>query len=224
MARRDLPPMTGVLVVAAHPDDESFGLGAVIGALGERGIPVTVLCFTHGEASTLHGVRGDLGAIRSRELTAAGAALGVRGLDLRAYPDGKLSEAPLAELTAHVRRLVDAVHPSHLLAFDPNGVTGHPDHRRASEAALAAADAVGLPLLAWAIPQRVAARLNAEFGTAFAGRSDRDLPIVLAVSRHLQRRAIACHRSQSTENPVLRRRLRLLGGQEYLMLIAPPGR
>jgi LmbE family N-acetylglucosaminyl deacetylase len=40
------------LAVIAHPDDESFGLGAVLAAFG-AGTQVRVLCFTRGEASTL---------------------------------------------------------------------------------------------------------------------------------------------------------------------------
>jgi len=216
-----LPAMTGVLAVVAHPDDESFGLGAVISELVGRGIPVTVLCFTHGEASTLHGVGGDLGVVRAHELATAGQALGVGRVDLAAYADGALSAAPLPDLIGQVQRLIDAVRPSHLLAFDPNGVTGHPDHRRASRAALAAAGAAGRPVLAWVVPQHVAERINAEFGTAFTGRPDHELTVVLDVSRRRQRRAIACHRSQSIDNPVLLRRLQLLGDREHLMLIPP---
>jgi len=117
--------MTGVLAVVAHPDDESFGLGAVISELVERGVPVTVLCFTHGEASTLHGVRGDLGKIRARELTAAGQALGVGRVELQAYADGELARTPLPDLVGHVRRLIDSLHPSHLLTFDPNPPLAH---------------------------------------------------------------------------------------------------
>jgi len=41
------------LAVIAHPDDESFGLGAVLAALSGAGAQVRVLCFTRGEASTL---------------------------------------------------------------------------------------------------------------------------------------------------------------------------
>lgn len=40
------------LAVVAHPDDESFGLGAVLGYLVHNGAEVSVLCFTRGEAST----------------------------------------------------------------------------------------------------------------------------------------------------------------------------
>ena len=38
-----LPPLRRVLVVCAHPDDESFGLGAILAALAGGGAQVTVL-------------------------------------------------------------------------------------------------------------------------------------------------------------------------------------
>lgn len=220
---RGLPDtVTGVLAVVAHPDDESFGLGAILAELIAGGVRASVLCLTHGEASTLHDGPGELFGLRSRELRAAGAELGLGRVELRSYPDGGLAGVPLDELTDHVLRLVGEDRPSHLLAFDPDGVTGHPDHRRATEAALAAARVAGLPTLAWALPEEVARRLNAELGTAFTGYDSAVLDIALTVSRERQRKAIACHRSQSTDNPVLLRRLDLLGDREYLRLLSAP--
>ena len=61
-----LPAWRSVLVVVAHPDDESFGLGAVIDTLVSHGASVTVLCLTHGEASTLHGSTADLATLREK--------------------------------------------------------------------------------------------------------------------------------------------------------------
>ena len=40
MPATGLPSWTSVLVVLAHPDDESFGLGAVVTALVEAGARV----------------------------------------------------------------------------------------------------------------------------------------------------------------------------------------
>lgn len=211
--------VTGVLAVVAHPDDESFGLGAVLTELIARRARVTVVCFTRGGASTLRGRPGELAAIRARELHAAAAALGVERLELHRYPDSGLSRVPLVELAGHVTRLIDDERPSHLLVFDPGGVTGHPDHDRATRAAVLAADMRGLPVLAWALPQAVAERLNAEFGSAFIGRAPDQLHLTLQVSRQRQWRAIDAHRSQSLDNAVLRRRLELLGGREHLRLI-----
>jgi LmbE family N-acetylglucosaminyl deacetylase len=215
-------PVTCVIAVVAHPDDESFGLGAVLAELVATGARTAVLCFSHGEASTLHGTAGELSLLRPEELRAASAVLGLSRVDLHDYPDGRLTDVALDELTGHVSRLIAEERPSHLLVFDAGGVTGHPDHDRATEAALAGARAAGLPVLAWALPVAVARRLNAELGTAFTGRDPAALDIALTVSRYRQWRAIACHRSQSAYNPVLRRRLELLGDREYLRLIHPP--
>jgi LmbE family N-acetylglucosaminyl deacetylase len=71
--RSELPPelaATSVLAVVAHPDDESFGLGAVLTAIAATGSQVRVLCLTRGEASTLRG-GNDLGELRRTELTMA---------------------------------------------------------------------------------------------------------------------------------------------------------
>jgi N-acetylglucosamine malate deacetylase 2 len=217
-----LGPVTGVLAVVAHPDDESFGLGAVVSELVIRDARASLICYTHGEASTLHDRSGDLSVVRSQELQAAAAELRLSRVELHRYPDGRLDTVPVDELAGHILRVIGEEHPSHLLAFDPDGVTGHPDHRQATQAALAAAATAGLPVLAWALPRPVAQRLNAELGTAFTGPDLGELDITLTVSRQRQWRAIARHRSQAIDNPVLRRRLQLLGHREYLRLIHPP--
>ena len=72
----ELPAWSSVLAVVAHPDDESFGLGAVLSAFIEQGATAAVLCFTRGEASTLGPRTEDLSAIRANELTAAAHVLG----------------------------------------------------------------------------------------------------------------------------------------------------
>src|SRR5450759_989291 len=66
-----LPAWATVLAVVAHPDDESFGLGALLDAFARAGAGVEALCLTHGEASTLHGAPGDLASLRGTELAAA---------------------------------------------------------------------------------------------------------------------------------------------------------
>ncbi len=214
--------VTGVLAVVAHPDDESFGLGAVLSELAVRGARTSLICFTHGEASTLHGTPGDLSVVRSKELTSAGAELGLSRVELSDHPDGRLDTVPVDLLTGHVLRVIGEEHPSHLLVFDADGVTGHPDHRHATGAALTAARIVGLPVLSWVLPRAVAWQLNAELGTCFTGRDPADGVITLAVSRKRQWRAISCHRSQSYDNPVLRRRLELLADREYLYPLQRP--
>jgi LmbE family N-acetylglucosaminyl deacetylase len=84
---QDLPAVASVLAVWAHPDDESFGLGAVLSGVADCGVRTSVLCLTHGEASTLGTGMGDLHVIRERELSSAATALGVGGVRLLEFGD-----------------------------------------------------------------------------------------------------------------------------------------
>jgi N-acetylglucosamine malate deacetylase 2 len=219
----ELPRLARVLAVCAHPDDESFGLGAVLAALASAGTTSSLLCFTHGEASTLgHGSAG-LRRIRAQELAAAAAVLSVGATTLLDYPDGGLAGIPAATLAAPVHQHIHLARPEALLVFDKGGITGHPDHCQATAAALSAARQWDLPVIAWAIPGHVAALLNTEFGASFAGRPPDQIDVVITVDRATQFKAIACHASQSADNPVLWRRLELLGDAEHLRYLRRGG-
>ena len=217
-----LPTVRSVLAVCAHPDDESFGLGAALATFDESGTSTSVLCFTHGEASTLGADTPELGRVRAGELVAAADELGVAEVELLHYRDGQLSDEPLAELNTRIHRAVQRAGADLLLVFDEGGITGHADHCRASEAAVAVARELGLPVLAWTLPERVADALNLQFGAGFVGRSDAELDYVVQVGRTRQRRAIDQHVSQAVDNPVLGRRLALQGDEEaFRWLLAP---
>jgi LmbE family N-acetylglucosaminyl deacetylase len=203
----------------AHPDDESFGLGAILAHLTANHTKLAVLCFTHGEASTLHGVDGDLNVLRAAELQAASDHLGVDRVELLDYPDGALDAQPRRALVDHIRQLAADVDPDWLLVFDDGGITGHPDHQAATDATLEAAAALDLPVIAWAIPAAVASALNSEYGTSFVGRAERDCQFVLEVDRAIQLQAIDCHASQANNNPVMRRRLELQHNLEWLRVL-----
>ncbi|GAA2619264.1 PIG-L family deacetylase [Streptomyces vastus] len=114
-----------VPAVVVHPDDESFGLGALLALLSDVGVPTAVLCFTHDEASTLHGRPGDLHTVRAGELACAARELGVERVELAGHWDGGLSDVPRRRLASETARLIGEQRPSHLLVFDPEGVTGH---------------------------------------------------------------------------------------------------
>lgn len=221
-----LPAWGSALVVVAHPDDESFGLGGVIDALIRPGTEITVLCLTAGEASTLgssddDGAPADLAALRAAELDAAARRLGVRTSILRTHPDGDLAHR-IPELVEDVTRVVDEVRPDGLVVFGlSGGVTGHPDHEAASRAAMEVAAAASLPVLEWCLPRQVAEVLNTEFGAAFTGFDTAELPITVRVDRDRQRRAIDAHVSQAVPGSVLWRRLELLGDREHLRLTRP---
>jgi LmbE family N-acetylglucosaminyl deacetylase len=197
----------------AHPDDESFGLGAVLSALVEAGTTIGVVCLTHGEASTL-GAGADLGARRDVELRAAAAVLGVDEVALFDHADGHLSDADFDALVTLVDPYVRGTEL--LVAFESGGVTGHPDHQVATAVARRIAVHRGVPLLEWGVSPGVAAALRDEMGVPFEALDDaRDAETLdVVVDRERQLAAIACHASQATDNPVLVRRLALQGPVE----------
>lgn len=211
-----LPPWESVLVVVAHPDDESFGLGAVIDGFIAHGSRVAVLCLTEGESSTL-GAGINLARMRRDELAAASEELGVDGAVMHHHPDGALSSVCRHILAGEVIDEVGAVHAEGLLVFDAPGVTGHPDHRAATSAALLAADVLDLPVLAWTLPTEVAERLNEELGSpAFSGRPPDQIDLRIAVDRAHQIAASRAHHTQAGPTSSLWRRLELLGDSEHL--------
>jgi LmbE family N-acetylglucosaminyl deacetylase len=217
-----LPAWTTVLAVVAHPDDESFGLGALLDAFTRAGAGVEVLCLTHGEASTLHGAPGDLASLRGVELAAAADVLGVTRAMLKDHPDGDLGDLPVAMLASEVVAAADSCGADGLLVFDTAGVTGHPDHVAATAAGLLAAEMLNLPVLGWTLPYTVAAQLNQELGASFIGHPDQDIDLSVSVDRTRQLLASHAHKSQALPSSVLWRRLELLGDTENLRWLHGP--
>lgn len=219
-----LPPWSSVLAVVAHPDDESFGLGAVLDAFARSGADVSVLCLTRGEASSLHGVPGELQSLRAVELQSAATALGLTSAVLADHPDGSLAGVDAETLAHEVSEAVERGRAEGLLVFDTSGVTGHPDHVAASAAALRAATSLDLPVLGWTVPRDVADQLNDELDTDFRGREPAEVDLVVPVDRERQRLASLAHASQAVPTSVLWRRLELLGDVEHLRWLRRPDR
>lgn len=218
-----LPAASRVLAVCAHPDDESFGLGGVLGTYADQGAQVAVVCLTRGEASTLGAAEHDLVTARAGEFADASDELGVGHSLLADHPDGALDRESLSQLTDEVGRAVAQHQPDVVVAFHPAGVTGHPDHQQATRAALRAAASRAVPLLAWYVPPDVATALNREFGSAFVTTPPEPGDLTVAVDRRRQRRAIACHRSQHGSLRLVERRLDLTGPVEHLRAYQPAG-
>ncbi|MDR7275610.1 PIG-L deacetylase family protein [Catenuloplanes atrovinosus] len=139
-----------LLVLAPHPDDETFGCGALIARARAAGSPVTVAVATDGARSTASARLSPAGLARLRtgELHAACAALGVTDVLQLGFPDGGLTDRRDA-LTTRLRGLYRDLRPEYVLL--PCRQDAHPDHRALHEAALAAGPprALAYPVWAW---------------------------------------------------------------------------
>ncbi len=216
------PPMwKSVLAVIAHPDDGSFGLGAVLDAFFTARARVRVLCLTHGETWTLHAAPGDLATLLGADVASSDDVLGtVRG-KLR-VPDGTLSQACQTKLANEVVAVAKTSHPDGMLLFDTAGVTGHLDHMAANAAGLVAAEILDLPVLGWTLPESVAAQLNPDFGAGDPWRMDEDIDLRANLDRARQRLAIPVSKAKAFPGSVPRRRLELLADTECLRWLRRP--
>jgi LmbE family N-acetylglucosaminyl deacetylase len=126
-----------VLMVWAHPDDETYLAGGLSAALTDAGHRVVCVTATRGEAG---GSAADLAMLRTAELEAALTLLGVEEHHWLDYPDGGCAAVDTEEAAAKLRAIVDEVQPDTVVTFGPDGFTGHPDHQAVSrwvDAALA---------------------------------------------------------------------------------------
>lgn len=116
-----------MLVVLAHPDDESFAVGGTLAKYARQGIQVVLLCATRGEAGISGLANEEAGKIRELELLQAAKYLGIE-VHFLGYQDGELSKANPHKLLEHIACWIDTVQPQVVLTFGPDGVSGHPDH------------------------------------------------------------------------------------------------
>jgi LmbE family N-acetylglucosaminyl deacetylase len=212
-----------LLLILAHPDDESFFAAGTVAALADRGRPAGLVCATRGQAGSVGdpepgapplATRETLGRVREGELRAACAVLGLDLVALLDYEDRHLADADPAEVRAalvgHLRR----ERPRVVGTFDPNGYNRHPDHvavsRFALDAVTAAADPRWAPELGpahrvrrvvWSPPMPPSDEWRPERLAARAG-----VDYVVDTRAHAARReaALAAHRTQqrSSVRPV----------------------
>ena len=144
-----------LVVVSAHPDDESLGVGGLIATAHRAGLDVYVVLLTAGEASHPPGremTRHALATERLAEMEAAVALLapGTPVVFLGA-PDGGAADVE-DQMVVALRDIVGDGERTLLVA--PWRHDGHPDHEAAGRAAaevarLSGARLVEYPLLMW---------------------------------------------------------------------------
>lgn len=160
--RLQLEQFDQLVVVAAHPDDESLGAGGLLAAATRLGLPTVVVIATLGERSHPQSpshTADDLRMLRRAEVFQALAEVApdavVRLVNLE---DGRLAEQQDRLVTA-LEPLVVGARP---LLVAPWRGDGHPDHQAAGEACAMVASKLGARLLEypiwawhWAVPQQL---------------------------------------------------------------------
>lgn len=144
----DLSACSHLVIVAAHPDDETLGLGATAATVVEAGGQVLVVAVSDGGAGGRSGTEADyvrLKATRRAELRAACRRLQVPDPIFLGLPDGDLDSHEEA-LTVRLVQLLSRTEAPVWCAATWRG-DGHPDHEAVGRAAANAASAAGATLL-----------------------------------------------------------------------------
>lgn len=174
-----------MVLVHAHPDDESIGTGATMAKYAAEGAGVTLVTCTLGELGEIippelaylaADADGGLGEYRMGELDRACAALGVTdhrylggpgrwrdsgmmGLPSNNAPDC-FWQADVDEAAGELLTVIREVRPQVLISYDDNGFYGHPDHiqaHRVARRAFELADGLVPKFYATAVPRSVLA-------------------------------------------------------------------
>lgn len=131
-----------ILIVAPHPDDDIIGCGGSIARHIQKGISITVVFMTSGEAGSLETSIDVTASIREAEARAAAGVLGQMDLEFLHNPDGYIQthqEKNLISLTRIIRQQKPAV------IYFPHRHEGHIDHRATHDIVREAARRAGGP-------------------------------------------------------------------------------
>jgi N-acetyl-1-D-myo-inositol-2-amino-2-deoxy-alpha-D-glucopyranoside deacetylase len=155
-----------LLLVHAHPDDETINNGATMAMYADLGASVTLVTCTRGEEgevlvpelSHLASAQTDgLGPHREIELKDAMIALGIKDYRFLGQPTVKYRDsgmmgtepnnrpdvfwqADLDSAAAHLVKIIEEVKPHVLVTYDEIGGYGHPDHIQAHRVAMRASE------------------------------------------------------------------------------------
>ena len=163
-----------ILLVHAHPDDETINNGATMALYAALGAQVTLVTCTRGEegevlvpelAHLASSESDQLGPHREIELANAMKALGIS--DFRFLGDASTRfrdsgmigtpqndrpdvfwQADLATTSELLATVIDEIKPHVLITYDEIGGYGHPDNIQAHRVAMAAAERAN-----WSIPK-----------------------------------------------------------------------
>lgn len=156
--------MAGLLAFHAHPDDETTSTGGTLARYAEAGEQVVVVTATDGAVGEIHNydnpeeLKPRLAEIRSDEMAGAARVLGITHHEFLGYRDSGMMgtednrhpdafwNADFMEATGRLVHLIRRFQPEVVIAYDPFGGYGHPDHiqvNRIGTAAFFGADDVG---------------------------------------------------------------------------------
>ena len=133
-----------LIFFGAHPDDETFGMGATLAQYASSGVKVYYVCSTRGEAGTvdpeyMQGFK-TIADLRTAEMECAAKVLGLAGVIYLGYRDSgmtgssdnqnpaSLFNAPIEQVASLMVKIIRELKPDVVITHDAGCGYGHPDH------------------------------------------------------------------------------------------------
>lgn len=154
LAEWPVPPVSSVVVVAPHPDDETLGVGGLLQRLGALGAVIEVVAVTDGEASHAGSSRVTPARLATRRAAERDLALSRLGLPEVTVTSLHLDDGAVSRQADLLAEALAARLGPDALCLAPWGHDGHPDHDACGRAAAIAAGQtaamlVEYPVWAW---------------------------------------------------------------------------
>lgn len=221
--------MQRLLVISAHPDDESFMAGGTIAKYVDAGWQADLICATRGE----EGERGPLvqlardkvGDVRQKELEKSATVLGIHSITFLGYKDGTLPDRTPGDIEDAVNKKMLEIIPDVVITSDTTGISNHPDHIKLSYATTYAFQKYAkwieeklknqepaeqifpklyyacrpASLVAYAVKKKI---LPAEsFGKPWSGVDDKKITTVIDISQYgnIKEKALRSHITQTAD-------------------------
>lgn len=132
--------MADILVISAHPDDETLFSGGTMAKYAQQGHAVFILETTRGEGGEVGEppltTRENLAAFREQEVREAARTLGARDIFFLSFIDPYMEingiarriDVPLTDFAAAIAEYVRQIKPDLIITHGSNGEYGHPQH------------------------------------------------------------------------------------------------
>ncbi len=132
--------MADILVISAHPDDETLFCGGTLARYARQGHVIYILETTRGEGGEAGEppltTRENLAAFREQEVREAARILGAHDIFFLPYVDPYMEingiarriDVPLQEFAAAIDKYVRKIGPDLIITHGSNGEYGHPQH------------------------------------------------------------------------------------------------
>ncbi len=198
-----------ILILIAHPDDESFLAAGTMHENKIHGGENYLLCASKGELgysylTSTHSI-AEIKKIRKQELLDASIHVGVDVVEILDLPDGSIS-AHAEKLEKKIMKFAGLYNFDYVISFGEDGYTGHSDHIATSRIAKKVAHLYKVPLLQFAkLPHNICGDINKRLAAKRKNGTYKDIPqtivranLKIKVDPFVKLKSLCIHKSQFT--------------------------